>query len=128
MNHIVNRLVERLNTDLDTPSPAVKQSATAVAVVIASVIALAVPGIGFSDSSIAVTGIVIVALATLLSLIFTKVPNVERFVMIIPAIDLIDFDYPAWHTADDTLERLSAESLQKVGSVTVHFLKTALGK
>ncbi|HEV7403961.1 MAG TPA: M28 family peptidase [Chthoniobacteraceae bacterium] len=46
----------------------------------------------------------------------------------IPSIDLIDFDYPAWHTADDTLEQLSPESLQKVGAVTLHFLKTALGK
>ena len=29
----------------------------------------------------------------------------------IPTINLIDFDYSAWHTADDTLERLSPESL-----------------
>jgi glutaminyl-peptide cyclotransferase len=46
----------------------------------------------------------------------------------IPAIDLIDFDYPVWHTADDTLEQLSPDSLQKIGAVTLHFLKTALGK
>ncbi len=46
----------------------------------------------------------------------------------IPAIDLIDFDYPAWHTADDNLEHISADSLQKVGSVTLHHLRKALGK
>jgi hypothetical protein len=46
----------------------------------------------------------------------------------IPAIDLIDFDYPVWHTADDTLDQLSPDSLQKVGAVTLHFLKTALAK
>ncbi len=46
----------------------------------------------------------------------------------IPTIDLIDFDYPAWHTADDTLERLAPESLQKVGAVTLHHLRKALGK
>jgi glutaminyl-peptide cyclotransferase len=46
----------------------------------------------------------------------------------IPTIDLIDFDYPAWHTADDTLERLSPESLQKIGAVTLHHLRKALGK
>ena len=46
----------------------------------------------------------------------------------IPTIDLIDFDYPAWHTADDTLERLSPESLQKVGAVTLHHLRKALAK
>lgn len=44
----------------------------------------------------------------------------------IPSIDLIDFDYPAWHTADDTLEQISPGSLQKIGAVTLHFLKTRL--
>ena len=44
----------------------------------------------------------------------------------IPSIDLIDFDYPYWHTADDTLPRLSAESLQKVAAVTLHYLHQAL--
>ena len=46
----------------------------------------------------------------------------------IPTIDLIDFDYPPWHTADDTLARLAPESLQKVGAVTLHYLRRALGK
>jgi glutaminyl-peptide cyclotransferase len=35
----------------------------------------------------------------------------------VPAVDLIDLDYPAWHTADDTLEAVSARSLQVVGDV-----------
>jgi glutaminyl-peptide cyclotransferase len=34
----------------------------------------------------------------------------------IPAIDIIDFDYPYWHTIDDTLDKISAESMQIVGS------------
>ena len=46
----------------------------------------------------------------------------------IPTIDLIDFDYPAWHTADDKLDRLAPESLQKIGAVTLHHLRKALGK
>ncbi len=33
----------------------------------------------------------------------------------IPAVDLIDFDYPAWHTAGDTPEACSAASLGQVG-------------
>ena len=41
----------------------------------------------------------------------------------IPAIDLIDFDYPAWHTADDKLDRLDPDSLRKTGAVTLHFLR-----
>ena len=37
----------------------------------------------------------------------------------IPAIDLIDLDYPAWHTAGDTLDKLDPRSLQIVGEVVV---------
>jgi glutaminyl-peptide cyclotransferase len=40
----------------------------------------------------------------------------------IPTVDLIDFDFPYWHTADDTMDKISADSLQKVGSVTAYFL------
>ena len=40
----------------------------------------------------------------------------------IPTIDVIDFDYAYWHTADDTLDKLSPESLQTVGAVTLHYL------
>lgn len=45
----------------------------------------------------------------------------------IPTINLIDFDYEWWHTADDTLDKLSPESLQKVGAVTLYYLWTQLG-
>jgi glutaminyl-peptide cyclotransferase len=40
----------------------------------------------------------------------------------IPSLDIIDFDYPAWHTADDTLEQISPASLQTIGQVTLHYL------
>ena len=33
----------------------------------------------------------------------------------IPAVDIIDFDYPYWHTAADTADKVSAQSLQAVG-------------
>ncbi len=46
----------------------------------------------------------------------------------IPTIDLIDFDYPFWHTADDTLDKIAPESLQTVGAVTLFQLRKALGK
>jgi len=35
----------------------------------------------------------------------------------IPSVDIIDLDYSAWHTAEDTLDRVSAKSLQAVGDV-----------
>jgi glutaminyl-peptide cyclotransferase len=33
----------------------------------------------------------------------------------IPAVDIIDFDYPYWHTTQDTPDKVSAQSLQVVG-------------
>jgi hypothetical protein len=42
----------------------------------------------------------------------------------VPAIDLIDFNYPPWHTAEDTLDKLAPESLQAVGAVTLYYLRT----
>jgi glutaminyl-peptide cyclotransferase len=40
----------------------------------------------------------------------------------IPAIDIIDFDYPHWHTAKDTPDKCSAESLEEVGRVVTAWL------
>ena len=42
----------------------------------------------------------------------------------IPAIDLIDFDYPYWHTIEDKPDKCSAESLEAVGSVLMEFIYT----
>ena len=33
----------------------------------------------------------------------------------IPAVDIIDFDYPYWHTVQDAVDKVSPESLQAVG-------------
>lgn len=40
----------------------------------------------------------------------------------VPSTLLIDFDFPPWHTADDTLDKVSARSLQVVGDVLLHAL------
>ena len=40
----------------------------------------------------------------------------------IQTIDLIDFHFPWWHTAGDTMDKLSAQSLQIVGSVAAYYL------
>lgn len=39
------------------------------------------------------------------------------------AIDVIDFDYAHWHTTEDTLDKVSAESLQVVGEVAVALVR-----
>jgi hypothetical protein len=42
----------------------------------------------------------------------------------IPICDIIDFDYPPWHTQGDTPDKCSALSLAKVGWVVHEWLKT----
>ncbi len=39
-----------------------------------------------------------------------------------PAVDLIDFDYPSWHTTADTADKTSAQSLKIVGDTLLHWL------
>jgi Zn-dependent M28 family amino/carboxypeptidase len=41
----------------------------------------------------------------------------------IRAIDVVDFDYPYWHTPEDTLDKVSAGSLQIVGDVAVALVR-----
>jgi len=40
----------------------------------------------------------------------------------VPSIDIIDLDYPQWHTAQDDLDHVSARSLQIVGDVLLDAL------
>jgi Zn-dependent M28 family amino/carboxypeptidase len=40
----------------------------------------------------------------------------------VPSALLIDFDYPPWHTAQDTLDKVSARSLEIVGNVLLDAL------
>jgi glutaminyl-peptide cyclotransferase len=41
----------------------------------------------------------------------------------IRAIDVVDFDYPSWHTQFDTIDKVSPASLQVVGDVAVALLR-----
>jgi glutaminyl-peptide cyclotransferase len=40
----------------------------------------------------------------------------------IPAVDIIDFDYPYWHTTQDTPDKVSSESLEQVGRTLQQWL------
>ncbi len=40
----------------------------------------------------------------------------------IPTIDLIDFDYPYWHTTEDTPDKCSKESLDAVGKLILNII------
>ena len=58
--------------------------------------------------------------------------NIEKYSMLddhtpfletgLPAVDIIDFDYPYWHTVQDTPDKVSAESLQAVGETLWHWI------
>ena len=39
------------------------------------------------------------------------------------AVDIVDFDYPYWHTTEDTPDKVSPESLQRVGRVLETWLE-----
>jgi Zn-dependent M28 family amino/carboxypeptidase len=45
----------------------------------------------------------------------------------VPSLDLIDFDYPPWHTDQDTVEKISARSLMVVGDVLLELLRRLEG-
>jgi glutaminyl-peptide cyclotransferase len=42
----------------------------------------------------------------------------------IPALDVIDFDYPYWHTTEDTADKVAPESLERVGRVIEALLES----
>jgi Zn-dependent M28 family amino/carboxypeptidase len=46
----------------------------------------------------------------------------------IPAITMIDFDYRYWHTLEDTPDKLSPDSLERVGRTLVAWLQDLGGK
>ena len=46
-----------------------------------------------------------------------------RMIAKIPTCDIIDFDYPHWHTTLDTPQACSAQSLETVGRVLLEWLK-----
>jgi glutaminyl-peptide cyclotransferase len=44
----------------------------------------------------------------------------------IPAVDIIDFDYPYWHTTSDTLDKVSPLSLHVVGETLKGWIESQL--
>ena len=44
----------------------------------------------------------------------------------VPTIDIIDFDYPHWHTVEDTPDKCSAESLDIVGRLVLDIIYSGL--
>jgi len=72
----------------------------------------AAAGLGYEDVFIPQVGYAIID---------DHLPFVERGFV---AVDIIDFDYPYWHTTEDTADKVSAQSLQRVGRVLESWLET----
>lgn len=53
------------------------------------------------------------------SLMDDHIPFLRRGV---PSVDIIDFDYPYWHTTADTADKVSPKSLEIVGNVLLEYL------
>ncbi len=53
------------------------------------------------------------------SLMDDHIPFLRRGV---PSVDIIDFDYPYWHTTSDTADKVSPKSLEIVGKVLLEYL------
>jgi len=53
------------------------------------------------------------------SILDDHIPFVEKG---ITAIDIIDFNYPHWHTIEDTIDKISPESLEAIGRTIFHWL------
>ncbi len=51
-----------------------------------------------------------------ISIIDDHIPLIERG---IPTVDIIDFNYPWWHTVSDTPDKCSPESLGKIGELVL---------
>ena len=46
----------------------------------------------------------------------------------VEVVNIIDLDFKPWHTKGDTMDKISAESLETVGQVTVHLLQKLLSE
>jgi len=74
---------------VDTPSPLLKQAPTTLALLAAVVITIFVPGLEFTDEAAAAGGIWGVIFATVLAVVFTSSPKLDRLALIIPCVDLL---------------------------------------
>lgn len=55
------------------------------------------------------------------TIIDDHIPFIEKG---IPAVDIIDFNYPYWHTISDTADKVTAQSLSVVGATIYTWLTT----
>jgi signal transduction histidine kinase len=87
MKNLYRRMMRFLS--VDHPSPGLKQLPTTVALVIALLLILWVPGLVITGGAWATIGIVLVVAATALAAIVTYLPRLDNWAIIVPVIDFI---------------------------------------
>lgn len=101
-------------------------------VIIIDMVGDANQNIYFERYSTALLGEEIWAVAAKLGYESYFIPEVRHFVIDdhipflergIPAVDIIDFDYPFWHTVEDTVDKVAPESLERVGRTLELYLE-----
>lgn len=89
MSEVWQGMREFVTSRFDRPSAFLKQSATVVGVLGALLILLVFDDINISHGPTAWTGIALVALATGIAVLFTFKPSLNRYALLIPAIDIL---------------------------------------
>ncbi|CAN5229437.1 hypothetical protein BH11ACT4_BH11ACT4_11660 [soil metagenome] len=89
MTGTISRLRDRLRLEMDRPTPLVKQSGAVAATLFALALVLLVPGVGFSSMFIAILGLVLIVIATVMAALFTAVAKDSQFVTLVPIIDIL---------------------------------------
>ncbi|MFM9878039.1 MAG: ATP-binding protein [Rhodoglobus sp.] len=85
---IVERVHRWAHNMLNRPSPLVKQSATLGAVMAALAIIGLVPEVTMTYPALAWTGVSMVAFATALAVLFSRVHTLTRYALLVPVIDM----------------------------------------
>jgi signal transduction histidine kinase len=87
MNKLYASALRRLS--VDSPSPSLKQMPTAVSFAIAAVLTAFVPAVTVTDPYAVLSGCVVITVATLLSLQFSRLGRVTRWALIVPGLSLM---------------------------------------
>jgi signal transduction histidine kinase len=73
---------------VDKPSPIVKQAPTAIVFIAAFCCVLFVPGVDITNYVASYAAVICMTLATVLAIIFSSVPSINRLALFVPFIDL----------------------------------------
>ena len=93
-----SKIAQRIG--LDSPSPLLKQTPTALLFAIATIMCFALPQANLADPQSLVAGVVAMTIATLLAALVTVRPILRDFILIVPALDFVAIGALLFTTGD----------------------------